>query len=74
MVADYWGITSYRNITNFHERVMKKKSTPAMRFLTACKEHESEQQFRLATRLLFSRLYGQDTDIFEEEDVKKVNF
>jgi len=71
MVADYWAIP-YRNISNFNDRVMKKRSTPAMRFLTACKEHESEQTFRAAIRALFTRLYVADRDIFEEEDVRKL--
>jgi hypothetical protein len=73
LMTDYYGIP-YKNITNFNDRVMKKRSTPAMRFLTTCKEHESEQAFRLATRLLFTRLYTEDKDIFDEEDVKKVIF
>lgn len=71
MIADYYGIP-YKNITDFNGRVMKKRSTPAMRFLTACKRSESERNFRLATRLLFTRLYTEDKDIFDEGDVKKV--
>jgi hypothetical protein len=52
---------------------MKKRSTPAMRFLTACKEHETEQTYRWALRSLFTRLYVEDKDIFDVEDVKQVS-
>lgn len=72
LVADYYKIP-YKNITNFNERVMKKRSTPAMRFLTACKNHESEQIYRRAIRTLFTRLYTEDKDIFDEEDIRKVS-
>jgi hypothetical protein len=50
---------------------MKKRSTPAMRFLTACKQHYPDQ-LRTATRAFFTRLYVEDKDIFEEEDIRKV--
>ncbi|KAI6190346.1 Glutathione S-transferase kappa 1-like protein [Aphelenchoides bicaudatus] len=68
LCADFYGIP-YRNVSNFGDRVMKKRSTPAMRFLTACKQTESEQTYLWAFRTLFTRLYVEDKDIFDKEDV-----
>ncbi|KAI6225492.1 Glutathione S-transferase kappa 1 [Aphelenchoides fujianensis] len=70
LVADSWGIP-YKNVTNFHGRVMSKRSTPALRFLTACRR-EQPADFRRAIRTLFTSLYVNDEDIFEEADVRKI--
>lgn len=51
---------------------MKKRATLALRFLIACKENEPEQVFRWANRMLFTRLYVEDKDIFSEDEVKEV--
>ncbi|KAI6237487.1 Glutathione S-transferase kappa [Aphelenchoides besseyi] len=70
LVSNYWQIP-YKNITDFHGRVMSKRSTPALRFLTACRRQQPEQ-LKLAIRTLFTTLYVDDQDIFEEKDVIEI--
>ncbi|KAI6186336.1 Glutathione S-transferase kappa 1 [Aphelenchoides besseyi] len=66
-VTSYWQMP-YRNISNFNDRILKKKATPALRLLTAARRIDPQLQ-RSAMRVLYHRLFFNDKDIFTEADV-----